>query len=223
MHQQSPTPERVQAVLGWCSQAYLRHGHALKFPERTDPKKTYNWRYLTAIAKKFDEWEFDDATAEKFVNIAVDYAAERKLASKGLAVLHQANLLAECYKRLKLAADDSNHYLAALEADVAWLRRNDLCTVSKLLRRKNLDSYSALTDAYLRGKLSDITFALSKACYFASIELSKIDPVEHRMLPKYTDLYLLRKKFCKEHDVVRAKEILGNDWRNHESRDRNGI
>lgn len=219
MNTQLANEDKIRKILRCCSDAYLRHGHRLKFPNNTDPTKTYNWRYLSSMAKKFEEWDFDDETASRFINVAIDYAAEKKLAYKGLAVLHQNNMMEVCYKRLKALQDDGQHHVGRLREEVNLLRTLGKMDADKLLKRRNLDSFTFMTEAYLGGKLTQITFALSKACYTALVRLSKIDEVERRMLPKFTELFMLRKHFCNESEnVLQAKRILGTDWRHYESR-----
>ncbi len=67
---------RIKEVWLWCTEAYLRCGRKLSLPEGTDPAKTYQWRYVAAIAKKFEEWDLSDEAAQKFIGIAAQTAKQ---------------------------------------------------------------------------------------------------------------------------------------------------
>ena len=106
--------EQIMTVWHWCFETYIRHNVKLQFPAHTDRTKTYQWRYVRAIALKFAEWDFDESTSRQFINIAVDHAKEVGVFRKGLAALHQSNLLEICYAKLQSQSDTSNQSLDSL-------------------------------------------------------------------------------------------------------------
>jgi hypothetical protein len=210
-------PARIWSLWEICQQAYLRHGRKLQFPSDTDPKKTYQWRYLSRIAEKFDEWDFDEQTIEKFIEVAVRHAKEVGVLHKGLAALHQKNLMELCYESLQSEEETSNQQLAALRVTKNWLvgKIGKKDPVKVLLARPEVDSWPNLILWYQANKISKLYLALSRSCYKALHTLEKQNSDELILMPKTSDLYWTRKDFVASlEDEKQAKTILQNDWRN---------
>jgi hypothetical protein len=185
-------------------------------PAGTDPAKTYQWRYATAIAKKFEEWGFDEETAKRFIDVAVRHSKQSGTMHKGLAALHQGNLLEVCYEKLLAEADQHTQTIDSLRHIRDWLQRKagsrDLLTV--LLDRDDPEGYCNLVMWYQASRLSPIYLALSRSCGRALARLNRDHPEERGLLPKQTALYILRDDFLKETgSVEKAREILAYDWR----------
>lgn len=213
---QTISDERISAVWDWCSEAYLRHGSKLTFPAKTDPRKTYQWRFARAIATKFAEWKFDEPTARWFIDIAVRYAKESGVMRKGLAILHQENMLGICYERLQEELHASRQHLDVLRHMRAWLltetKGND--QVDVLLSRLSFGGYCNLVVWYQTSKLSPLYIALSRNCNKVLARLSKDYPLERELLPRPAQLFALRAAFLRNLDNLKqAKEIFNNDWR----------
>lgn len=207
---------RVLNVWSWCSDAYLRHGRKLSLPAGTDPAKTYQWRYITAIARKFEEWELTDDAAQKFIDIAVRIAKEKGLLNKGLSVLHQANMLSLCYDRLLVESDTNAQNLDSLRHVRGWLLNKcdgrDL--LETLLQRANYDGHCNLTLWYKATRISTLYLALSRACNRALARLNRDTPDERSYLPQATELWLIRDSFLKDDgNVSQARIIFAEDWR----------
>ena len=208
---------RIWSLWETCQQAYLRNGRKLQLPPNTDPTKTYQWRYLNAMMQKFDEWEFDNDMIEKFVDIAVRHAKEVGILCKGLAALHQKNLLEICYKTLQQEVDTSNQRLESLRVIKRWLQqqigKKDLFRT--LLKRTNVDSAPNIILWYQANKISELYMALSKSCYNALLTLEKSGSDDLILLPKANHLYWIYHDFVMNKcDESQAKHILENDWRN---------
>lgn len=209
--------DRIWAVWNWCSDAYLRNGQRLSFPANTDPTRTYQWRYVKSITERFVEWEFDDDTCRKFIDIAVNYANQRGVLRKGLTVLHQSNMLDICYKMLQEEKDTTRQSQDSLETVHKWYRMQigNRKPIEVLLQRPNIGAMCNLTQWYRARKLTDKYLAVSKSCSRALGRLAKVDPDERLMLPKATKLYSLRSDIIKDLDTLKlARRILGKDWRN---------
>jgi len=68
MDTETEIPPRVSKIWGWYQEAMYRYANRrVNFPQSTDPKKTYQYRYIQAFIKKIDEWEFDDGLAQQMV------------------------------------------------------------------------------------------------------------------------------------------------------------
>lgn len=202
-------------VWGWCSEAYIRHGFKLQFPAHTNPTKTYQWRYVKAIAVKFAEWNFDEQTAKHFINIAVVHGKEAGVLRKGLAALHQANMLEICYKKLKDQSDTNRQSLDSLTHIRDWLyQRSDGDILKTLLYRNDADEFCNLVKWVQASRLSPLYLSLSKVCGLALARLQVSHSNERELLPKTTKLYMLRSEFLEDAgNVEQAKRIFGPDWR----------
>lgn len=207
---------RVLNVWSWCSDAYLRVGRKLSLPAGTNPAKTYQWRYATAIAKKFEEWDLSDEAAKKFIDIAVRTAKDRGMLQKGLAVLHQTNMLALCYKQLQAESADNSHTLDSLRHIRSWLQKKvgDRDCLEVLLDRGYAGGFCNLTMWFQATRLSPLYLALSRSCNMALARLDRDSPDERSLLPKQTRLYLLYEGFLKDQgNLNQVRDIFKQDWR----------
>jgi len=195
--------DKIEELFEMCSDAYLRNEFTLRMPKHTDPKDTYQWRYLKSIAKKFDEWKFDNDTAKKFINIAVEYAKSHGIMKKGLAILHQNNMLKYCYNILTTQLNNNSKIAAVIKQSHDWfqLMTADCDQVQKLLERESLASFPNIIKWYRSGNLPDIYIAISKPCREA---INNLDGLDRQYLPTMEKLYSLRlqlqtdQDFCKK-------------------------
>ena len=204
---------RTWQIWQWCSDAYLRYGHRLTLPANTEPYKTYQWRYLTAISSKFDEWGFDDQTAEKFINLAVGYAKRLNILRKGLAVLHQNNILTKCYEMLQNEVDSDQRVIDMLRRSKEWVDKQcgEKSLIDVMLSRANEDGFCNLTIWYRSNKISDLYLALSRSCCRA---LATLNGFESSVFPSKAHLYMMRIELSKNVHVLKAaRRILFDDWR----------
>lgn len=208
--------DRIWTVWNWCSDAYLHNGQRLKFPAKTNPSHTYQWRYVKAIAERFVKWQFDDDTCRKFINLATQYAKDKGVLRKGLSVLHQSNMLDICYEMLQRETDFDRQSMDSIESIHKWLARQfdgaDPLTV--LLRRPREGAMCNLTQWYRAHRISDLYLAVSKNCCQALVCLARDDPDERQLLPKSTKLYSLRCDVARDIATLKkSRRILGKEWR----------
>ena len=209
------TDDNIMNVWFWCSEAYIQHGIRLQLPANTNPKKTYQWRYLKSIVSKFEEWKFDEDTSKHFIRIALKHCNNSGVLKKGLAALHQKNLLQICYNELKRQTASIDQSLESLNHIHRWLDKKSNGNIIKtLLHRKYADEYCNMTIWFNANKISKLYLALSKSCGIALHRLSKLDTEERCVLPKATSLYSIRTDFIDQlGSSDRVKKILGKDWR----------
>jgi hypothetical protein len=207
--------DSIMAVWGWCHEIYLQLGYNLAFPANTDRTKTYQWRYLSSIASKFSEWGFDEQTSKQFIRTAVKHCKRAGILHKGLASLHQSNIMRLCYDELSKNSEERSDSIALISTAHAWLEgKSNGDIVRTLLRRSDPDEFCNLTKWFQSSRIPRLYLALSKSCGVALARLSRNNPEEREMLPKTTVLYMLRSEFLKDHlDVSGVKSILGEDWR----------
>lgn len=208
--------ENVWKVWNWCVEAYRRCGQTLKFPEATNPTKTYQWRYAARLTKKLEEWEFDDQTSIVFIRYAAEYAKEKRLLRKGLAAFFQSNILDICYDRIDGECKEVDRRLALLRRNYGFLsaRANGKPPINALLCRPALDSYYNIVEWFERHRISIIYMALSKSCTAALSRLSKLSSEQRSLLPGSAELFCLMGELTDNATFKRqAAQILGDDWR----------
>lgn len=208
--------ERVLTVWDWCSEAYIRHGRKLSFPANTVPSKTYQWRYAKSLVAKFDAWRFDEDTAKRFIDVAVKHAKHRGTLHKGLAALHQNNLLQVCYDVLQVEEDNNSQSVASLERIKRWWdnQLENKNPITTLLHRSRVGASCNLVIWYQSSKLSPLYLSLSKACGVALAKLNELDKNERLCLPTSITLYRLRTDFLADLGNKKlAQAIFGSDWR----------
>lgn len=181
-----------QEVWEWCFDIYLKHNIRLKFPKNTDYTKTYQWRYVKSICNKFNEWEFDRDTAIAFIEIAVAYAKELKVLEKGLAVLHQGNMLNICYERLRSKDNDKENLLARLQYSYDHMAGISGDLFKYLIGRNSSRDFHQLTNDYMNNKICMEAISLVKPARKALKMISERDKIEAQILPDIGRLYISR-------------------------------
>lgn len=208
--------EVVWRTWNWCVDAYRRCGQTLKFPEATEPTKTYQWRYATRLARQLEEWEFDEQTSLVFIRYAVEYARKKGLLRKGLSAFFQSNILDICYDRIKSECNEVDRRLTLLRQSHSFLsaRANGRPIVDVLLSRPAPNTYYNIVQWFERHRVSTIYLALSKSCTAALSKLAKLDSEQRSLLPGPADLFCLMGELTDNATFGRqAARILGDDWR----------
>lgn len=196
-------------VYAWCNDIYAEYGKPLKTSHDTELTKTYNWRYVTGISKKFQEWELDEELCKRFLRLAIGKLFSSKLRSKGLSVLHQSNLLNQTYQQLISEIEHKNQQLEIFRRAHNWLNKTvpgDKLT--ELLKKRTMSADPNLVQWFQAKKLPSVYIAFSKSCSQAYNKLTQYQ----RLLPPPTELYRLRYG-CSEDQKTNFKEILKADWR----------
>jgi len=200
----------------WCQEAFAAQGVKLTFPKNTDPKKTYQWRYVTRLANKIDEWELDRPTAKAFINFAVGYVKEKKLLHKGLSVFFQGNMMDICLDRMQKYASSSSDRITQLNSVHKFIndRRNGRSAVALLLSRESFGKLRNIVRWYKSGDITEAYLSMSAACTEALSKLAIVAPHERILLPTESELCCLAIDLSKDGDFrAKAKSILNNDWR----------
>lgn len=208
------TRDRVLDVWTWCQEIYLQQGRVkLSFPRGTDPTKTYQYRYMQQLTGRLAEWEFDEPTSRRFIEIAVAYAQEKRLLHKGLALMCQGNLLDVALQRLEQERKTNMNILSDLERTHSWVtvKVGDREAIQILSARKHPDAHCNLVKWYGEKRLSDLYLALSASC---GETLRRLGNSERLEVPSQSRLYLARLAFLQDKSNLReAKRIMGEDWR----------
>lgn len=208
--------DRIWEIWQWCSESYLQHGKKIQFPKHTDPKKTYQWRYARALANKLDSWGFDEETSKSFIDIAIKYAKDHGMLNKGMAALHQENMLQICYDKLKNEENSNDQNIRSLSNIKSWLDKQtgQKTLLKTLLKRRDRESFCNLTYWYEASKISPLYLSLSRSCGLALAKLDEQRPDERIILPSTSSLCGIRTSFLKDNsNRTQARRIFGDDWR----------
>lgn len=206
--------DQIWKVWHLCSDSYLRYGIRLSFPKHTDPTKTYQWRYCRSLAEKFEGWNFDDVTSGRFIDLAVKHAKTIGVLRKGLAVMHQGNMVELVYKQLQEEATQDDQSIDSLKHTKIWFdaQIGDNDPIAVLLDRQHADSFCNIVIWNQANKLPPLYISLSKSCCKALARLKDED--ERNLLPSVIDLYRLRSGFTEDTNCLKhARSIFGRDWR----------
>jgi hypothetical protein len=178
-------------VFSYCQDIYKEYNFDLRFPKSRDVKKTYQYRYLLAICKKFTAWGLDGNEVKRFLRIAINNSFKHKTIKKGLSALHQKNLLEISYEQLISASTDKKQAASTAEMVLAYLVK--FCGIeapeSVLRRRENIRSNMVITNLYQAGKISVEFMAVNDIC--RKIVIGAIDGEEQdaMFLPTLGKIY----------------------------------
>ena len=201
--------DRIIQVYGWCKDAFRQHNRTLTFPKNTDPKKTYNWRYITSLAAKIDDLKLDDLTAQYLILSVADYANEMKLFNKGLSIYFQSNVIEICLNKLNKEDSANKKLIGSIRDSYCWLKEKIAKDGTNILNiKQNLDANPNIVRWHRDGFITTDILSLSKMCQRA---LSKLSNNHRILLPKDTELYLRRMKIKNQIQIQELKKQLGDD------------
>lgn len=201
--------DKISQLFEVCQQSYLRHNVRIQLPANTDPTKTYQWRYLKSLDKKFSQWGFDQDLEKRFIDITIDYCFENKLTKKGLAIFHQTNLMEMCYNKLVSESKNIENNIITLKNTHQWLKSQvGSKPLSNLLLRDLPWEYCNLTKWYLASKIPMLYLAISNVCKHALTKLQEQNSDERRLLPTHTKLFLM----CSQKNLDKSILNLVNSW-----------
>ena len=192
-------------IFKYCEAAFNSIGINVAFPQKTDPQKTYKWRYLCKFVRSIDEAEVPEAMVPDLINIVAAYAAETKQIHKGLSLLASDQVLIVCCERL-LRKD-------RMHDDVVEMigKSRDKVVATDPGGKAHAKSLTNVVKWFVHGELSETYLALSKRCHEAMV---KLDKVERSMLPNGMQLIAVRDKLFKDVRLKhRIKLAMKDDWR----------
>lgn len=197
----------VARVWDLCRDIYSTHGKALKLPANTDPKKTYQWRYLSKLTETLEAMDLDDRLSRRYVELAVQYAAAHRLLAKGLAIFCQSNLQDVFFDRFQADMRNNRDAHGGLLRSATWVDSHG--GPGEFLRRQNTLGYCNLVKWYQAGRVTELYLSLSRTAGRAMRRMSEDDRLA---LPTITRLYLVRNQFLTSLDnLERSREIMGGD------------
>lgn len=199
---------KVCRVYEWCRDNYARYGIPLKFPARTDPKKTYLWRHLDALSTKLSP--YDENTAQYLIQVAIEQAKEQRVIRGGLGVLLQPKFFKSCCQKAVEQDARFGRTASRLKKTREFLESHNIDLAKLLITKKSLGSLPNIVEWYRDNTISELYLMLSKSCHLAMLKLES----DRILLLSDKSLYVKRLSFMsKKHDVELAKAAMQKDWR----------
>ena len=192
-------PDMVFAI---CQNIYKEYGIDLRFPKARDVKKTYQYRYLVSICKKFSNWNFDDKEVNRFLRIAIGNSFRQKTINKGLSALHQKNLLDISYEQMISSMNDRRQVNNTFESIMNFLEKycSGSVPLEVLKKRDNLKANMAITNLYQAGKINVEFLSVNDLCRQIVIEAIDRESQDALFLPSLGKIYRINKEISSDRD-----------------------
>lgn len=188
-------------VFCWCQDIYKEYNIDLKFPKARDIRKTYQYRYLSAICQKFSKWNLDDNDAKRFLRIAIGNSFKQKTLKKGLSALHQKNLLDISYEQLLNSSRNTRQAINTIDSVLQFLVRfcgneNIRC---KLVKRDRPATNMVITNLYQAGKINIEFLVVNDLCREIVMDAISKNYQDVLFLPSMSDIYRVKTRIleCK--------------------------
>jgi len=172
-------------------------------PRCKDITKTYPYRAVDQFVSKSKEIGLDERQMQALVKEIVKYAKEKKLLSRGTALLNMVEVFKICCDRLELSIEATNDLVENIKVSARLLDGKPLHV------SENIGGYSKIL-CLINGKQIPIELlAISKRC---SKALQMIEQDERSMLPSNEKLLQLRIKLLIDADHrAKLRAILCDD------------
>lgn len=210
---QTPTldDQRVDRVFRLLRRSMGRHGRNVGFPNNTDPRKTYSWRYLQNFVERMDVMGLDETVYQPMIDAIVKYAHDHKLLSRGVAVLAKQEILDLCRAKLETEVEERVAILRNVSGSHEFLleKAKGSNILDVLIKRPNRYAYSNIIGWLDAGSLSLAYIAVSKTCRRA---MRSLQPDELNRLPSRTELHKMRLMLISDSMLLpELRRLLGND------------
>lgn len=203
--------ERVLKAYAIFKRTMRRYGKEVSFPNKTEPKKTYNWRYLTKFLEKFDELQMDDRYMPRIIHAIVHHAKSHHLLERGIAMLNRNDILKLSISQLErdLLQEKESIRLIRQSYDYVMSQSTGGKLSDLLKTRINKNAYTNLTRWYKASLVSLGYIAVSRSCRKA---LSSLDDNEARAFPSFEELLRIRLLYVHNPNIVtNLREFMGAD------------
>jgi len=183
-------------------------------PANTDPKKTYQYRWVNAFLMRLSEWQItDDNLVKKMVYAVVRYAMEHKLLRMGASILSMQKVLAICYEDILKERKALVEFASELSSSHSFVLHEcgNPVNVARLTQKLKLGGYSNVIYWMKMNKISVSYAALSSDVMSALNAVAKSDPGQRSEVQSNTELLKRRVHILANSTLKRvAQRILGN-------------
>jgi hypothetical protein len=189
-----------------------KHGQRISLSVKTDPRKTYNWRFLSHFLDEIEKYEMNEHMVQRAIEALIGDAKNHRMLHRGMAILNNPNLIHICVAKLEREIREEREKVDRIDRTHSFIQEKcaeAIDTVGILLSKDNPLAYSNMTRWYQTGKIDIGYIALSKTCMRA---LGKMDKVERMCYPTPRQLLQMRLMYLSD-DVVhmKLKNTLKND------------
>lgn len=191
-----------------------RYGKEISLPVKTDPRKTYSWRYLVNFLERAKGLDIDNDMLPHIIDAIVDNAKRHNQLKRGIAVLDQRNIVELCCVKLEREIQNEEQIINRIHESYKFLisKKNEenVDSLSLLLAtRKNYNAYANIVSWHQAGYIAAGYIAVSKACNKA---MQKLESHEIRVLPELRQLLRLRLKLLHGCGIrVQLQEFMSSD------------
>jgi hypothetical protein len=188
-----------------------KYGKIVNLPEKTDPKKTYSWRYLSNFVDRMNELHVDSKHMSVVLEAILIHAKERNLLSRGFAVLSKVDIIQLVVKKLEKDCQSEHNKVENIKRNHEFLLKqmNGYSLFDILASRRRLNSYTNMTCWYEQGSISLDYIIASRTCRKV---IGMLKQSEQSRYPNVMSLMKMRYKLLANERVVRELiQILGDD------------
>lgn len=190
----------------------MKYGKRVSFPEDTDPKKTYNWRYITNFVNKLDTYGLHESFYPQVITAVVEHAYRKNLLKRGIGVLLRTDLLELVIKKLEQdkRKDTQAYEQIKRSYQLVYDETEPEQMYSKtLLRRQSRNGYTNMVRWYLAGGITLDYVVVSRS---ARIALGSLSSIERSNFPDAKTLLRMRMQILSHEELIRKlRETLQED------------
>lgn len=203
---------KILSVFKILKRTMIKYGKFVSFPDDTDPKKTYNWRYISNFIIKLEAYGLHENFYPQIITAIVEHARRKNLLKRGIAVLLRTDLLELAIKRLE---QDCKKEIQTFET----IRRSyqlvydqtepEQLYYKTLLKKQVRNGYTDIVRWFLAGNIAMDYIVVSRS---ARIALGSLSPIERSNFPDAKTLLRMRVKILSHEELIRKlRETLQED------------
>jgi hypothetical protein len=195
----------------YCKDKLRNDNIHISFPRDTDPRHTYQWRYLTKFIEKVDKFQISDAFGQELAyNILADAFTKNRAKANGISILNFPSAIESGLNRLVRQESYKKQAVEGLTSIHTFLSNIPNC-IEHLIRKPRIAGSPNIVLYHMQGKISTLYLSVSLTCAAAMRSLS---PKDRRLLPPSSELFECRFRLLNDNCLCKEVQvILGEDWR----------
>jgi len=208
---------QVSKIWAWYQEAMWKcAGRKVNMPGHTDPKKTYQYRWMSAFVENLKDWQItSDDLERRMVFAVVKYARDHKLLRMGASILAMQKVLEICHNSIQEERKNFIEFATDLQRSRHFLIENcgSPFDMHKMLAQEKPGGYVNIVFWLKSGRISTTYLCLSSACHKALAVVEKWEPGQRKEIPSHGDLLKRRLRILAEPTLKKiAQRILGVDY-----------
>jgi hypothetical protein len=208
---------QVSKIWAWYQEAMWKcAGRKVNMPGHTDPKKTYQYRWMSAFVENLKDWQItSDDLIKHMVFAVVRYARDHKLLRMGASILAMQKVLEICHNSIQEERKTYIEFATDLQRSRQFLLEScgSPFDVHKMTTKEKPGGYANVIFWLKSGRISTTYLCLSNACHKALAVIEKSDPSQRKEIQNHDDLLRRRLHILAEPTLKKiAQRILGVDY-----------